>query len=203
MRSRFLCVTTLCVLTLSGLLLVPVALSAALIGLAPNQLVAPLLEYWPLFNILWASNPGAALPTLWQQPVFSFGHREPGSGLLAWGVFFYPLPLALLLGAALMAARTLCGGHYRAIGRCLISLLPGMALLLFAVTYVQLASCCTGGPRWTLDVWLFSLIYDPLSPWTGWQELYLRIEGWLVLGQLALALLGMFWLVTAIRRRKV
>jgi hypothetical protein len=195
-----LCVSALGTLTLSGLLLVPVALSAALIGRAPNQLVAPLLEYWPLFKILWVSNPGAALPTLLQQPMLVFGHRESASGLLAWGVFFYPLPLALLLGASVMTARPLCSGHPGAIGRRLTSLLPGMTLLLFAVTYVQLASCCTGGPRWALDVGLFSLIYDPLSPLAGWQELYLRIEAGLVLGQLALALLGMFWLATAIRR---
>lgn len=39
----------------------------------------------------------------------------------------------------------------------------GGAALVFAVSYTRLASCCTGGPRWALEIGLLALAFDPTS----------------------------------------
>lgn len=192
--------TMLCAVILLGLLLAPIGILVSFIGGLPNQLATPLVEQWPLLKTLWASNPDAAAQILIQQPLLVIAHSKPASALPAWKLFFYPLPLAIDLTVSIFATVVLCARG--AALRRLVSLLPGMALLAFVTTYVQLATCCTGGPRWALDIWLFSLAYDPLSILIDWQQLYLRIEGaWLIV-QAVLALLGTVLLVAGVRRAK-
>ncbi len=179
-----------CALVLFGLLIAPIGFLAGFIGGMPDQLTAPFVEQWPLLKILWASNPGAAIHILMQQPLMVIAHNGPDGGVPAWRLFFYPVPLAVQLAVAIFVAVILCSSGRGAMFRRLVPLLPGMAALVFVTTYVQVASCCTGGPRWALDIWLFSLAYDPLSTLIDWQQLYLRIEGSLLTIQVVLALLG-------------
>ena len=180
----------LCAVILLGLMVAPIGFLAGFIGGMPNQISAPFVEQWPLFKTLWASNPGPAIQILMQQPLMVIAHGELGSGVPVWRLFFYPVPLAVQLTVSIFAAVILCSGVRDATLRHLVSLLPGMAALVFVTTYVQVASCCTGGPRWALDVWLFSLAYNPLSTLIDWQQLYFRVEGALSIVQAVLALLG-------------
>lgn len=175
---------------LLGLSVLPIGFLSGFIGGMPDQLTAPLVEQWPLLKTLWASNPGAAFHILMQQPLMVVAHNGPAGGVPAWRLFLYPVSLAVQLAVAIFAAAILCSGGRGAMFRRLASLLPGIAALVFVTTYVQLASCCTGGPRWALDIWLFSLAYDPLNTLIDWQQLYLRIEGMLTIVQAVLALLG-------------
>lgn len=180
----------LCAVVLLGLSTVPIALLTLFFGGAPDQITAPFVEQWPLIKVLWASNPGAAIHIMLQQPLLVMAHSGPDGGVPVWRLFLYPVALAVQLTVSMFAAVTLISGGPSATPRRLVPLLPGMVALVFVTTYVQVAACCTGGPRWALDIWLFSLAYDPLSTMIDWQQLYFRIEGALPIIQAALALLG-------------
>ena len=192
----------ICALVLLGLLVAPIGFLAGFVGGLPDRFSAPFVEQWPLFKTLWASNPGPAIQILMQQPLMVIAHSEPASGMGVWKLFFYPVPVAVLLAVSIFAAVILCPGARGATLRPLVSLLPGMAVLVFVTTYVQVSTCCTGGPRWALDVWLFSLAYNPLSTLIDWQQLYSRIEGLLSIMQVVLALLGAVLLALGARRAR-
>jgi hypothetical protein len=125
-----------------------------------------------------------------QQPLLVIAHSGPDGGVPAWRLFLYPVALVVQLAVSIFAAVSLISGGPGAALRRLVPLLSGMAALAFVTAYVQVAVCCTGGPRWALDIWLYLLAYDPLSTLIDWQQLYLRIEGALSIIQAALALLG-------------
>lgn len=184
-RATIVCVVILLVLSIAS-----VGFLAGFVGGMPNQLDAPFAEQWPLLKILWASNPKAAIYIILQQPLLVIAHSGPGGVAPAWRLFVYPVSLAIQLAISIFVAVTLSSDGRGARLRRLVPLLPGMALLAFVTTYVYVAACCTGGPRWALDIWLFSLAYDPLSTLIDWHRLYLRIEAALPIAQVALALLG-------------
>lgn len=188
----------LCATVLFGLTAAPVGFLAGFVGGLPDRFSVPFAEQWPLLKILLASNPVAAMPVLLQQPMMVVAHGGLEGGAPAWKLFFYPLPLAVQLAVAIFVAVTPCPSGRSVTLRRLVSLLPGLAVLAFVTTYVQVATCCTGGPRWALDIWLFSLAYDPLSTLIDWQQFYQRIEVTLPTVQVVLALLGMVFLARRI-----
>ena len=192
---------TLCSLILFGLLLAPVAL-LSVFGGVPDRFSLPFVEQWPLFKILWASNPGAAMPILMQQPLMLIAHSGPDGGAPVWSLFFYPVPLAVQLVISICVAVFLCAGGREAVRRRLVSALPGMTLLVFVTTYVQLASCCTGGPRWLLDIGMYALAYNTFDTLIDWHALYMSVAGALPTLQVALALLGTALLVAGIGRAR-
>lgn len=188
------CVLVGATIILLGLLTAPLGFLAGFVGGLPNQFTAPLVEQWSLLKTLWGSNAGAALQILAQQPLMVLAYQGLAGGLPVWKLSFYPVPLLIQLFVAIFTSIVLCSADRGSMPRRLVSVLPGMAVLVFVTTYVQVAACCTGGPKWALDLWLFSLAYDPLSNLIDWQQLYLGVEGMLPVMQLALALLGMAWL---------
>lgn len=192
----------LCTATLLGLLIAPTVFLAVFAGGMPDQFGAPLVEQWPLLNILWASNPEAATQVLMQQPLMTIAHGDPVSGGAVWRLSFYPVSLAAQLAVALFAALIMVAGAPDAILRRFVSLLPGMAVLVFVTTYVQVATCCTGGPRWALDIWLFSLAYNSPAAWLDWRPVYAWTEGKTSMLQIALALLGVALLAPAAMRAR-
>lgn len=194
--------TMRCALILFGLLLAPVALLSGLGGGMPDQLAFPLVEQRPLLEILWASNPRAAMQILAQQPLMEIARGDPASVVPAWKLIFYPASLAVQLAVSILAAFILCPGDPGAVRRRLVSLLPGMAVLVFVTTYAQLASCCTGGPRWLLDVLLYSLAYNTFDTLINWQAFYSGIAWALPFAQLGLALSGAALLLAAAGRAR-
>lgn len=190
----------ICALILFGLLVAPIGFLAGFVGGLPDRFAVPFVEQWPLLKILLASNPGAAIHILLQQPLMVVAHGGPDGGAPVWRLFFYPVPLAVLLAVSVFVSAVFCNRARGATHRRLVSLLPGMVVLAFVTTYVQVATCCTGGPRWALDIWLFSLAYDPLNTLMDWQQLYQRIEGALSIVQIVLALLGTALLASNVGR---
>jgi len=199
--SPVVCAVTLCALILFGLLLAPVALLSGFGGM-PDQFAMPLVEQWPLLEILWASNPGATMQILAHQPLMVFAHGGPASVVPAWRLIFYPVTLAVQIAVAILGAVILCRYDSKEMRRRLISLLPGMAVLVFVATYVQVASCCTGGPRWLLDILLYSLAYNTFDTLVDWQALYSGVAWALPIVQLALALFGVALLAAGTRRAR-
>lgn len=180
----------LCAAIFLGLLLAPTAVLAIFAGGMPDQFAAPLAEQWPLLNILWASNPEAAMQILMQQPLLTIAHGNPTGGSAIWRLSFYPVSLAAQLAVAVFAALVMSAGARDAMFRRFVFLLPGMTVLVFVTTYVQVATCCTGGPRWALNIWLFSLASNPPAALFDWQQIYSWMDGKTPALQLALALLG-------------
>jgi hypothetical protein len=178
-----------------GLLAAPIGFVAGFAGGSPNLVSTPFLEQWPLLKLLWASNPKASVQIFMQQPLLVIAHGESADVLPAWRLFFYPLPLAACLAVSVFAAVVVNAGTRATSLKRLVALLPGMPLLACATAYAQIAACCTGGPRWILDVWLYALAYDPLNRLIDWQGLYLRVEGMLPVLQAALAMLGVLLLM--------
>lgn len=194
--------TMLCVVILFGLLVVPIGFLSGFVGGVPDRFAAPFVEQWPLLKILWASNPGAAMQIMMQQPLMVIAHSEPASGVPVWRLFFYSVPLAVQLAVSVFAAVILCSGARVMMLRRFVSLLPGTAVLVFVTTYVQVASCCTGGPRWLIDILLYSLAYNTFDTLVDWHALYSGIAWALPIVQLALALFGVALLAVGTRRAR-
>lgn len=187
----------LCAAILLGLLLAPTAFLVIFVGGMPDQFAAPLAEQWPLLNILWASNPEAAMQVLVQQPLLTIAHGNPINGSAVWRLSFYPVSLAAQVAVAIFAALVMSADSRDAMFRRFVFLLPGMTVLVFVTTYVQVATCCTGGPRWALNIWLFSLASNSPTALLDWQPIYSWMEGKTSVLQIALALLGVALLAPA------
>jgi len=171
--------------------IVPVLLLILLVGGFPNVFAAPLAEQWPLFKVLWVSNSVSAIRFMLQQPIWLISHTDPSASVILWSVVFYPLTVLIYFALSILIALTM---PFR-FGQALLQrdrLLPlaGMLLIVFVLSFVQVASCCTGGPRWVLDVGLLAMVYNPLYTAVHWQQAYMYIEKFLPWLQVLLALLG-------------
>jgi hypothetical protein len=200
MRSEFMRVGALTIAVFFCLAAVEVALLAAVAGRGPNDLSAPLVEQFRLLTMLWHSNPAAALPVIAQHPVFVIAHHEPAASIQTWGLYYFPLTFVTHLAIALVAALLLRRPAGRP--RCLPWLTAGGAALAFAVTYTRFATCCTGGPRWAFDVWLFALAFDPTRSQIDWSALYARMEAFFPFMQFATGAVGIAFLIVAARRMR-
>lgn len=163
------------VAVLAAIVAVELALLAISTGRAPNALTLPLIEQLPLLGTLWSSNPRAALSITAQQAVFVIEHRAADTGLQVWGIYGFPLTLAAYgLIAWLFASFLAQSAPWARWKRLAFS--SGAVLLATSVTYVRLASCCTLGPRWSVDIVLLAQALDPTSTLINWQSLYALVE---------------------------
>lgn len=193
-RSEFACVVALSLAVFVCLLALEVALLAVVVGRGPNAVTAPLAEQFALLATLWGSNPAAALPLIAQQPVFLIAHNDPASSVPIWGLYYFPVTVLVHLAIAPLAAlqlRRATGPRHPAL------LAAGGAALVFAVTYTRLASCCTGGPRWALEIWLLALAFDPTSTLLDWSAMIVRLEGFFPYMQFAIGMTGIALLIAA------
>jgi hypothetical protein len=200
MRQQFVRVTGLAIIVFFCLVAVEAVLLAAIAGSGPNTLSVPLAEQFSLLTTLWHSNPAAALPLIAQTPVFVVAHQEPSESIQAWGLYFFPFTFVVHLAIAVVAALLLLRplGH----PRHLLWLTAGSAALAFAVTYTRFATCCTGGPRWALDVGLYALAFDPTRSLLDWSAIYTRMETFLPYLQFATGVAGIACIVVAMLKQK-
>ncbi len=193
-RSEFVRMGALTLAVLVGLIALEVALLAVTVGRAPNVVTAPLAEQFALLTTLWGSNPAAALPLIAHQPVFTIAHHDPASSVPMWGLYYFPVTVLVHLAFAPLTARQLrhaTGPRHPGL------LAAGGATLVFAVTYTRLASCCTGGPRWALEIGLLALAFDPTRTLLDWSALIVRLEGFFPYMQFAIGLAGIALLIAA------
>jgi len=200
MRPEFLRVGGLAVIVLICLVAVEVALLATIAGSGPNRFSAPLAEQLSLLAILWQSNSVAALSLIAQTPVLVIAHQEPAASLQTWGLYFFPFTFAVHLAISVVAAqrlRRLSGPPER-----LLWLTAGGAALALAVTYTRFAICCTGGPRWALEIGLYALAFDPLPSLVDWSAIYMRVGTLLPFFQLVTGLAGIACIIVATLKQK-
>jgi len=162
----------------------------------PNQITTPFVSSLPVFQMLWTQNAWGALQMLAGQEVVVLRHVHSGSGLEVWGLYFYPLSVAVLATVSGAVGRVLSAGR-RDKPRS-GWLLAGAAALALAVTYVRVASCCSG-PAWAVDVLLRALTAP--YPGTALREALDGASQYAFLAvQILLALLGLVML-SNVRRR--
>lgn len=200
MRPEFVRVGGLAILVFFCLVAVEVVLLAIVAGSGPNNVSAPLAENFSLLITLWHSNPVAALPQIAQTPVFVIAHQEPADSIQAWGLYFFPFTFVVHLAIAVVAAQLLRrpSGH----PRCLLWLTAGGAALAFAVTYTRFATCCTGGPRWALEIGLYALAFDPTRSLLDWPAIYTRLETYFPFLQFATGAMGIACIIVAALKQK-
>ena len=168
-------------------------------GSGPNHVSVPLLEQFSLLRTLWHSNPAAALPLMTQTPVFVFAHQEPADSIQAWGLYYFPFTFVVHLAIAVVVASLL----YRTSDHShrLLWLTVGSTALAFSVSYTRFATCCTGGPRWVLDVALYALAFDPTPALLDWSVAYARTEALFPLMQFATGMAGIACILVAMRKQ--
>jgi hypothetical protein len=195
MRLEFVRVCGLAVIVLSCIVAVEVSLLAIVAGSAPNMMSAPLAEQLSLLTTLWQSNTAAALPLIAQTPVFVVARQEPVASLQTWGLYCLPFSFAVHLAIAVVAAQQLRRPSNNP--RRLLWLTAGGAALAFAVTYARSAICCTGGPRWALEIGLYALAFDPTPSLVDWSAIYMRAGSLLPFFQFAIGLAGIACIIVA------
>jgi len=195
MRQHFVRVTGLAVVVFFGLVGMEVILMAVFAGSGPNSVSVPLVENFSLLSTLWRSNPAAALPLISQTPVFVIAHQEYAASIQAWGLYFFPFTFVVHLVIAVVAALLL--RRLLSHPRDFLWLIAGGVALAFAVTYTRFATCCTGGPRWALDVGLYALAFDPIRSLLDWPAIYTRMEAFLPYLQFATGLAGIVCMLVA------
>lgn len=200
MRPEFVRVAGLAIIVFFCLVAVEVVLLAAFAGNGPNAVSAPFVEQFSLLLTLWHSNPVAALPLIAQTPVFVIAHQEPADSLQTWGLYYFPFTFVVHLAIAVVAAQLLrrTSGHLRR----LLWLTTGGAALAFAVTYTRFATCCTGGPRWALEIGLYALAFDPTRSLLDWPAIYIRMETFLPFLQFATGMAGIACIIVAMLKQK-
>jgi len=199
LRSEFARTGVLALAVFAGLTAVEVLLLAIATGYLPNAITAPIVEQFTFLATLWNSNPSAALPLIAQQPVLLIAHSASAGSVPIWGIYYFPLSFITHLALAVMVAWTWrrSAGHRREPGL----LVAGGVALAFAVSYIRLSSCCTGGPLWALEVWLLALAFDPTRTLIDWSAVIVSLERFFPFIQFAIGLTGIALLMAAVWRR--
>ena len=166
-----------------------------LVGSAPTESYVFLFRNSTFIKIIWASNAWETLKLLTTgEAVFIVEHRDAANGLQIWGLYFFMIHLLAQCAVACLAGIGWVAGFFRRLDRALMLYVSGALLLIFATSYVRLASCCTTGPGWLVDVWLLSLVFDPTPSMLDWQGVYEWAEKLFMPVQIALALSGIYLL---------
>jgi hypothetical protein len=198
-RAEFFRTGALALAVFVGLAAVEATLLTMATGHWPNAITAPIVEQFAFLATLWNSNPSAALPLIAQQPVLLIAHSASPGSVPIWGIYYFPLSFITHAAVAVLLAwawhRT--AGHRRAYGLWV----TGVVGLLFAVSYIRLSSCCTGGPRWLLEVWLLALAFDPTRTLLDWSAIIVSLERFFPAMQFAIGLMGIALLMAAVWRQ--
>lgn len=148
---------------LLALLVGETALIALLNREIPNNLLAPITQYLPMFSIIWDDNPWAALEVLADKSLLAVGHFDQRSGLYLWTLEFDTLSLLLHIAGAFIIARFITLS-----GAARILVLTGVGLLLLSHTYVTVMAHCAG-PTWAGFVALYGLGVEKFPVNSIWQ----------------------------------
>jgi hypothetical protein len=200
MRQEIVRVCGLAIILFVCLVAVEVVLLATVAGSGPNEVSVPLAEQLSLLTTLWHSNPVAALPLMAQTPVFVIARQEPAASLQTWGLYYFPFTFAVHLAIAAVAALLLRRPSDQP--RRLLWLTVGGAVLAFAVTFARSAICCTGGPRWALEIGLYAFAFDPTPSLVDWTAIYTRTETLLPYLQFATGMAGVACILVAMFKQK-
>ncbi|MDH5326704.1 MAG: hypothetical protein OEZ68_10190 [Gammaproteobacteria bacterium] len=136
-----------------------------------NHGLTPIVQFFPLFKLMWADNPTAALWFLLRKSVFTLAHQDPRSGLNLWTYEFHTLSLLVylitctLLGRMLLALRQ-TQQTLIAYGQTFLA----ATLILLSMSYMTSIEHCSGA-TWVGFVALYGLGFDEFELYPAWQWL--------------------------------
>jgi hypothetical protein len=160
------------VLVYSGLLVALVLMMSLLNRELVNNVLFPIAQYVPMFEILWRDNPSAAIGVLADKSVLAFGHFDERSGLYLWTLEFDTLSLLVYLAVSFVAVVVWHRIRATGIDRMQSALaLAGLGLILLARTYATVAAHCAGS-TWVGFVSLYALGVDKFPVNSFWQWLF-------------------------------
>ena len=154
----------------------------------PNQLKFTFIENIDFYIDLLSSNPSMAFKLiLIDNPVFIVQRLDELKSSQIWGVYFMPINIITLLVLSLYISRAkkLEMNSYQWSGIWFASI-----ILIFSMLYLRIQTCCTSGPTWLLEIWIFSQVNDPLGNVAMWQNLYIKLIDIFTLIQFFIASIG-------------
>lgn len=159
-------------------------------GETPNQLEFTFIEKLNFFiNIVSISPGSAANLILIDTPVVIIQKIAPLTNDQIWGMYLMPISLIIQIILSIFIAWISC-----TTSKISIWLWTGVGsvLLVFSVLYLKLLSCCTTGPTWCFEIWLFSQVNDPMLNTYFWQGVYMYLSPWFTVIQLTTASIALF-----------
>lgn len=151
----------------------------------PNQLVFTALDNFNFYSNLLSVNPAMAIEIAFiGNPVFIVQRLDQLQGNQIWGVYFMPVNILVLFLLSLYISIV------KKVEMTLLQwiwILLAASILLFSMFYLRIQTCCTSGPTWLLDIWLFSQVSSPLADTALWQEIYIQLSGHFTLIQWGIA----------------
>ena len=164
-----------------------ILMSIALQGV-PNNIQFTAADNFSFYLDLFRVNPSAATKlSLVDNPVFIIQQLGDVNANEVWGVYFMPIQIVFLITLSALINRAI-NLKFNACRWSQIGI--ASSLLLSAILYLRLQTCCTAAPRWVFDIWLISQINDPRSDQTYWQNLYTQLAEHFTLMQFSIATIG-------------
>lgn len=157
-------------------------------GRLVNSLALPIFNNLDFLWLLLKSNPWSGLLELISQPVLIIGQAQPSADGYLAALYYYPVSSLLhLCLAGIIVTRF----HAQPASLLRPRFIIGSGLLLVAINYVWLASCCGATPGWTLDTLFLHFTLTATGYPQNWMELYEAVYGWMQALQLfAIAVAG-------------
>ncbi|MCP4699980.1 MAG: hypothetical protein GY862_24480 [Gammaproteobacteria bacterium] len=192
-RASLIHIIALSIVIWAVFVLTEIGIMVLAIGTAPNRAYIPVIEYWPYYQSLFQEEPWYAIHHLTlKKALLIIEQKNFKHHIQIWGLYFYPLTVAthilvsLIAGTFLAMART----RKKLLSKYIVFVFIGASLLVFSVSYIRLASCCTGGDGWTAYVWLLSKIYSPFNSSEWYGEIHTLIKDRVIFIQCAIAMIG-------------
>lgn len=138
-----------------------------------NHILTPVIQFWSLFQLLWADNALAAIWFLVRKSLFTLAYQDPRSGLNLWTFEFSTLTLLVYIVVALLVGKLLQQLYkINLIKMDMLKLaLPGLlgaALILASMSFMTSIEHCSGA-TWVGFVAMYGLGFDEFQLYPIWQ----------------------------------
>lgn len=187
LKSAFLVALTLFILICIEALLLMLTTGSII-----NAISMPIFNNLDFLWLLLKNNLWSGLVELVSQPVLILGKAQASADGYIAALYYYPISSLLHLGLAWLIVKRF-QKHHASLLRP--KFLIGSGLLLLAINYVWLASCCGATPGWTLDTLFLSYALTATGYPVERMDLYEEFYGWMQPLQFIIIILavGLLW----------
>lgn len=155
---------------------------------SPNQFVFTAVDNFNFYMSLMSANPTMAIElALISNPIFIVQRLDDLQTSQVWGLYFMPVNVIVLF---LLALSLNIFKNTKINLSQWLWVLFSSSVVMFSMFYLRLQTCCTSGPTWLLDLWIFSQVSDPLVKTAMWQDIYIKLVGHFTLIQFMISIIG-------------
>lgn len=168
-----------------GIIFLEISITSIITLSLPNQFKFTVIENFKFYSDLFAINPAAVgRLILIENPLLLVQRLDGQSSSQIWGLYLMPISILTqyMLSVFIVFIKKQNVTPYTWLWICLATV-----VLLFVVFYFRIQTCCTFRPTWLLNVWLLSIVYNPLLDTVFWQDVYIQLSEWLPIIQLVMA----------------